>query len=172
MNAQTRRLLVDGPVGALEVAIDEPPNAQGLAPVLHPLPTHGGTMDNKVVQTLARACVPLGYRTVRFNFRGVGQSEGGFDNGPGEIDDAEAVLTEANDSEYGLAASLWTNNLKVGLDLAHRLEAGLVQINQNLVVQANLSYGGVKSSGLGKEASLEAMLEHFTHKKTIMVNIA
>ena len=49
-------------------------------------------------------------------------------------------------------------------------EAGLVQINQNLVVQANLSYGGVKSSGLGKEASLEAMLEHFMHKKTIMVN--
>ena len=86
------------------------------------------------------------------------------------FDDAEAVLAAANDSEYGLAASLWTNNLKVGLDLAHRLEAGLVQINQNLVVQANLSYGGVKSSGLGKEASLEAMLEHFTHKKTIMVN--
>jgi len=85
--------------------------------------------------------------------------------------DAEAVLAEANDSEYGLAASLWTNNLKVGLDMAHRLEAGLVQINQNLVVQANLSYGGVKSSGLGKEASLEAMLEHFTHKKTIMVNM-
>ncbi|MCK8783871.1 aldehyde dehydrogenase family protein [Roseomonas sp. NAR14] len=87
------------------------------------------------------------------------------------FDDPEAVLEAANDSEYGLAASLWTNNLKVGLDLAHRLEAGLVQINQNLVVQANLSYGGVKSSGLGKEASLEAMLEHFTHKKTIMVNM-
>jgi acyl-CoA reductase-like NAD-dependent aldehyde dehydrogenase len=87
------------------------------------------------------------------------------------FDDPESVLAEANDSEYGLAASLWTNNLKVGLDLAHRLEAGLVQINQNLVVQANLSYGGVKSSGLGKEASLEAMLEHFTHKKTIMVNM-
>jgi acyl-CoA reductase-like NAD-dependent aldehyde dehydrogenase len=88
------------------------------------------------------------------------------------FDDAEAVLEEANDSEYGLAASIWTNNLKVGLALAHRVEAGLVQINQNLVVQANLSYGGVKSSGLGKEASLESMLEHFTHKKTIMVNYA
>jgi acyl-CoA reductase-like NAD-dependent aldehyde dehydrogenase len=86
------------------------------------------------------------------------------------FDDAEEVLASANDSDYGLAASLWTNNLKRGLDLAHRLEAGLVQINQNLVVQANLSYGGIKSSGLGKEASLESMLEHFTHKKTIMVN--
>lgn len=88
------------------------------------------------------------------------------------FDDAEEVLAKANGTEYGLAASVWTNNLKVGLDLAHRLEAGLVQINQNLVVQANLSYGGVKSSGLGKEASLEAMLEHFMHKKTIMVNYA
>ncbi len=88
------------------------------------------------------------------------------------FDEPEAVLAAANGTEYGLAASLWTNNLKIGLDLAHRLEAGLVQINQNLVVQANLSYGGVKSSGLGKEASLESMLEHFMHKKTIMVNYA
>ena len=88
------------------------------------------------------------------------------------FDEPEAVLALANGTEYGLAASLWTNNLKVGLDLAHRLESGLVQINQNLVVQANLSYGGVKSSGLGKEGSLESMLEHFMHKKTIMVNYA
>jgi len=88
------------------------------------------------------------------------------------FDDAESALAAANDSEYGLAASVWTNNLRVGLDLAHRLEAGLVQINQNLVVQANISYGGVKFSGLGKEASLESMLEHFMHKKTIMVNYA
>ena len=88
------------------------------------------------------------------------------------FDDPEAALAAANGTEYGLAASLWTNNLRLGLDLAHRLEAGLVQVNQNLVVQANLSYGGVKSSGLGKEASLESMLEHFTHKKTIMVNYA
>jgi aldehyde dehydrogenase (NAD+) len=86
--------------------------------------------------------------------------------------DWQAVLEEANDSAYGLAASVWTNNLKVGLRMAHALEAGLVQVNQNLVVQANLSYGGIKSSGLGKEASLEAMLEHFMHKKTIMVNMA
>jgi acyl-CoA reductase-like NAD-dependent aldehyde dehydrogenase len=86
------------------------------------------------------------------------------------FDDTDAVLAEANDSEYGLAASVWTNNLRVGLRPAHGVEAGPVQINQNLVVQVNLSYGEVKSSGLGKEASLEAMNEHFTHKKTIMVN--
>ncbi|MBE9606436.1 aldehyde dehydrogenase family protein [Acetobacteraceae bacterium H6797] len=88
------------------------------------------------------------------------------------FDDADAVLAEANDSEYGLAATVWTSNLKTALRFAHELEAGLVQVNQNLVVQPNLSYGGVKASGLGKEASLESMLEHFTHKKTIMVNMA
>ncbi|MCI0752856.1 aldehyde dehydrogenase family protein [Teichococcus vastitatis] len=88
------------------------------------------------------------------------------------FDDAEAVLQDSNDTEFGLAASVWTNNLKIALRFAHRIEAGLVQVNQNLVVQPNLSYGGVKNSGLGKEASLESMLEHFTHKKTIMVNMA
>jgi acyl-CoA reductase-like NAD-dependent aldehyde dehydrogenase len=53
----------------------------------------------------------------------------------------------------------------------HQLEAGFVQVNQNVVVQPGLSYGGAKSSGIGKEASLEAMLEHFTHKKTIIFNM-
>ena len=88
------------------------------------------------------------------------------------FDSADEVLAEANDSEFGLAATVWTNDLKIALRFAHGLEAGLVQVNQNLVVQPNLSYGGVKNSGLGKEASLESMLEHFTHKKTIMVNMA
>ena len=86
-----------------------------------------------------------------------------------ELEDA---LTAANDSEYGLAATIWTSDLKAGLQGAHRLEAGFVQVNQNLVVMPGLSYGGIKHSGYGKEASLEAMLEHFTHKKTIIVNMA
>lgn len=86
--------------------------------------------------------------------------------------DYEQVIADANDSEYGLAATVWTNNLHKAMDAVNRLEAGFVQVNQNLVVQPNLSYGGVKASGLGKEASLESMLEHFTHKKTIMINMA
>jgi acyl-CoA reductase-like NAD-dependent aldehyde dehydrogenase len=81
------------------------------------------------------------------------------------------AIEQANDSEYGLAATLWTRDLKTALEGAHRLEAGFVQVNQNLVVTASLSYGGIKNSGLGKEASLEAMLEHFTHKKTIILNM-
>lgn len=85
--------------------------------------------------------------------------------------DFDDVIKQANDSKYGLAATLWTNDLRKAMKGVHQLEAGFVQVNQNVVVQPGLSYGGVKSSGLGKEASLEAMLEHFTHKKTIIINM-
>ncbi|SMF65853.1 sulfoacetaldehyde dehydrogenase [Tistlia consotensis] len=86
--------------------------------------------------------------------------------------DYEAAIEAANDSDYGLAATIWTKDLRTALDATRRLEAGFVQVNQNLVVQPALSYGGIKQSGLGKEATLEAMLEHFTHKKTVIVNMA
>lgn len=85
--------------------------------------------------------------------------------------DYEDVIAQANDTAYGLAATVWTNDLQKALDATHRLEAGFVQVNQNLVVQSALSYGGIKTSGIGKEASLEAMLEHFTQKKTIIINM-
>ena len=95
MNAQTLKRLVPGPAGLIEVAIDLPPDGAtplGTALVCHPNPTQGGTMDNKVVQTLARAFLQLGGRAVRFNFRGIGKSEGAWDEGRGEVDDALAVL--------------------------------------------------------------------------------
>ncbi|MDX1710650.1 MAG: aldehyde dehydrogenase family protein, partial [Rhodovibrionaceae bacterium] len=85
--------------------------------------------------------------------------------------DYEEAIAAANDSEYGLAATIWTTNLKTALNATQRLEAGFVQVNQNLVVQPALSYGGMKKSGMGREASLEAMLEHFTHKKTVIMNM-
>jgi|TARA_R110000751_G_scaffold22433_2_gene63224 acyl-CoA reductase-like NAD-dependent aldehyde dehydrogenase len=83
----------------------------------------------------------------------------------------DEAIELANDSDFGLAATVWTTDLKTALVATKRLEAGFVQVNQNLVVQPNLSYGGVKLSGLGREASLESMLEHFTHKKTIILNM-
>lgn len=83
----------------------------------------------------------------------------------------EEALTMANDSDFGLAATIWTQNLHTALDATRRLQAGFVQVNQNIVVQPGLSYGGVKQSGLGREASLEAMLDHFTHKKTVIFNM-
>ncbi len=93
MNAQTEYLLQTGPAGALEVAIDRPTDAaQGVAVIAHPHPLHGGTMTNKVVQTLARSFVLAGWTAVRFNFRGVGRSEGVYDEGQGELQDLLAVV--------------------------------------------------------------------------------
>lgn len=93
MNAQTEFLLQDGPAGQIEVAIDRPEGApRGAAVIAHPHPLHGGTLTNKVVQTLARAFVLAGWTAVRFNFRGVGRSTGVYDEGRGELDDLLAVV--------------------------------------------------------------------------------
>jgi hypothetical protein len=93
MRAATRRETLRGPAGEIECAVDEPPGApRGIALLAHPHPLFGGTLDNKVVQTLARAFVELGYATWRPNFRGVGASEGTHDEGRGEVDDLAAVL--------------------------------------------------------------------------------
>ena len=93
MRATTRRELIAGPAGKIECAVDEPQGAaRGLALVAHPHPLFGGTLDNKVVQTLARAFVDLGYSAWRPNFRGVGASEGRHDEGRGEVEDLAAVL--------------------------------------------------------------------------------
>lgn len=93
MNAATLRDSVAGPAGAIECAIDLPAGEpRGTAVICHPHPQAGGTLDNKVVQTLARAFLQLGWRSVRFNFRGVGASAGTWGEGVGEIDDALAVI--------------------------------------------------------------------------------
>ena len=107
MNSQTRRLTLQGPAGAIEVQVDEPTRGadialQGVAVIAHPHPLFGGTMDNKVVQTLARAFVQCGWRAVRFNFRGAGASEGVYDEGRGELQDLLSVITQAIHGAGGL----------------------------------------------------------------------
>lgn len=93
MNAQTESRLIDGPVGNIELAIDKPDGeASATAIIAHPHPLHGGALTNKVVQTLARAAVLAGMVAVRFNFRGVGRSDGQYDEGCGEVDDLMAVV--------------------------------------------------------------------------------
>jgi len=87
------RLTIEGGAGPIETVLAAPATVpRGIALICHPLPTHGGTLDNKVVQTLAKAFFALGYVATRFNFRGVGQSAGTFDEGQGETEDALAVL--------------------------------------------------------------------------------
>ena len=95
MKASTKRFTLPGPVGEIELAVDEPHGLlRGVAVISHPHPLFGGTMDNKVVQTLARAFVQCGWRAVRFNFRGVGASAGVHDNGQGELQDLLAVVQD------------------------------------------------------------------------------
>lgn len=96
MNPRTRHAVWPGLAGDIEVSIDEPTEAlRGLAVVAHPHPLFGGTKDNKVVQTIARAFLQLGLVTVRFNFRGVGQSAGVHDHGQGERDDLVNLVQRA-----------------------------------------------------------------------------
>lgn len=105
MNAQTEVLMQAGPAGAIEVALDRPlGDSRGFALIAHPHPLHGGTMTNKVVQTLARAFVQQGWTAVRWNFRGVGRSTGVYDEGRGELDDLLAVAqAQAPDGPLCLA---------------------------------------------------------------------
>lgn len=93
-------MVVAGVAGSIEAVVDAPELAPGAAPrgvvvIAHPHPLFGGTMDNKVVQTLARAFVQCGWQAVRFNFRGVGATEGVYDEGRGELQDLLAVVQQS-----------------------------------------------------------------------------
>ncbi len=96
MNSATRPFSLRGQAGHIEALMDEPADGvvQGTAVIAHPHPLFGGTLHNKVVQTLARAFVQSGWRAVRFNFRGVGASEGTYDEGRGEALDMQQVITQ------------------------------------------------------------------------------
>ena len=95
MIAQTERLELAGPAGRIQLLRNAPEGAsRGVAVIAHPHPLFGGTMDNKVVQTLARAFVQCGWTALRFNFRGVGASQGSYDEGRGEAEDFLAVVRE------------------------------------------------------------------------------
>lgn len=124
--------LIDGPAGALEVVVETPDlpdgaNPVGLAVVAHPNPQQGGTMDNKVVHTLVRAFVGRGWQTVRFNYRGVGASEGGWDEGRGEVDDLLAVVahhrTDPALRQAPLALAGFSFGGYIAAEAAHRLGA-------------------------------------------------
>ena len=93
MNPRTVREEIAGPAGRIECAIDRPEGTpRGVAVVCHPHPQGGGTLDNKVAQMIARTFLALGWTSVRFNFRGVGRSEGEWGEGRGELEDALAVV--------------------------------------------------------------------------------
>jgi alpha/beta superfamily hydrolase len=127
------RLTVEGPAGAIEVVRNVPgPAPRGIALVCHPHPLQGGTLDNKVVQTLAKTFFALGYAAVRFNFRGVGQSAGSFDEGNGETEDALAVVADAR-QRFGEALPVVLAGFSFGSYVATRA-ASRVQAERLVLV--------------------------------------
>lgn len=84
--------------------------------------------------------------------------------------DFDDMIAMANDTPYGLAANLWTRDLSRALEYVERIEAGFVQVNQCVAPRSNVSYGGLKMSGLGKEYALDSMVTHFTSSKTVLIN--
>jgi alpha/beta superfamily hydrolase len=114
----SEKLFIGGPAGRLEAILERPKAGAlaGCAVVCHPHPQHGGTMHNKVAHTLARAFVRSGFEVLRFNFRGTEQSEGHFDNGVGELDDALAAITwmRARHGSY----PLWLAGFSFGAAIA------------------------------------------------------
>lgn len=111
---------IAGPAGALEALIEVSPDSavRRFAVVCHPHPLYGGTLENKVVHTLARALQQIGLATIRFNFRGVGASEGSYDEGRGESDDALAAVAYGQERWPG--AGLWLAGFSFGAYVAAR----------------------------------------------------
>lgn len=114
--AVTQTLFIDGPAGRLEAILETPTELSGCAVVCHPHPQHGGTMHNKVAHTLSRAFVRSGFETLRFNFRGTQRSEGKYDEGNGELDDALAAMHWISDRQPDLP--IWIAGFSFGAAIA------------------------------------------------------
>jgi len=135
MLAATTRELITGPAGILEAALTLPSASPvGVVLIAHPHPLYGGTMENKVVQTIARAFVGLGHAVWRVNFRGVGASEGVYDDGRGEVEDFRALATQAQAHDPALPLSL--AGFSFGGYVAARLAEELVPRRLVLVAPA------------------------------------
>lgn len=122
---QSEKLVIEGPAGRLEALAEAPRDAEprGVAVICHPHPLHQGTMQNKVVHTLARAFVGSGFLALRFNFRGVGESEGEFDDGPGELQDAIAAARQGR--SHVPEGPLWLAGFSFGAAIAIHAAAEL-----------------------------------------------
>ena len=131
-------VVIDGPVGQLEALYLENEQPRGVALICHPNPVQGGTMLNKVVSTLQRTARDAGLITLRFNYRGVGASEGTHDMGTGEVDDAQAVAEWLRAKHPGLPLTLFGFSFGgfVAASLGGRLEAKGEQLKHLFMVAA------------------------------------
>ncbi len=161
MNAQTLRFTVPGPAGLLEAAVDRTSTAEkrGVAVIAHPHPLFGGTLDNKVVQTLARAFVHGGWDAWRFNFRGVGLSQGAHDHGQGELDDLLAVVAFATAETEGAP-----------LALAGFSFGAFVTSHAAVALQENMAHGPLVLVGTAVSRFTVAALPERLHDRTLVVH--
>ncbi|WP_054893984.1 MULTISPECIES: alpha/beta hydrolase [unclassified Pseudomonas] len=129
-------LFIDGPSGPLEALYLDVEDARGVVLICHPNPVQGGTMLNKVVSTLQRTARDAGYSTLRFNYRGVGQSAGSHDMGAGEVADAEAAAAWLRDKhpERALVLMGFSFGGFVAASLAGRLEADGVTLQHLFMI--------------------------------------
>ncbi|MHB1250062.1 MAG: alpha/beta hydrolase, partial [Polaromonas sp.] len=168
MNSKTRKSSFQGPAGALEIATDLPVGAsRGVAVIAHPHPLFGGTMDNKVVQTLARAFVQCGWTAVRFNFRGVGGSTGSHDEGRGELDDFLAVVRQvAVPGESGSALAL--AGFSFGAFVTTHAFAHLIATrNIEKLVLVGTSVSRARAAPIDKAAHLKTLVLHGEQDDTV-----
>ena len=124
---------VEGPAGILEARVETPAQDSGdrVAVICHPHPQYGGTMDNKVVHTVAAGFRDRGIPSVRFNFRGVGSSDGAFDDGRGETEELEAVVRYAQ--QRLPARGVWLGGFSFGSGIAARLANSVANLGLVLV---------------------------------------
>ena len=164
MNAQTQRFSITGGAGSSECARDLPEAApRGLALVAHPHPLYGGTMDNKVAQTLARAFVAIGYATVRMNFRGVGKSEGTHDAGRGETDDMALLLEHMKQQYPDLPVAL--GGFSFGTFVQSQLQQRLIA--QGAPAERLVLVGSAAGKWAMPEIPANTILIHGEHDETI-----
>lgn len=121
----TENILIDGPAGKIEAKLEKHSklNPLGIIIICHPHPLHGGSMKNKVVHTIARACLSKNIMVLRFNFRGVGLSQGSFDDGIGEYDDVISVMNYIKN--YYPKIPIWLGGFSFGGGIAIRVAAAI-----------------------------------------------
>lgn len=192
---------IDGPAGRLEALLecDQDDEPAGCAVVCHPHPLHGGTMQNKVAHTLARSFAGAGFAALRFNFRGVGESEGRFDDGNGEVEDVLAAVRWMRTEQPDLP--LWLGGFSFGAAMAVRAAVvakpdGLVSIapavtrfagnlnsqpecpwlilqgDQDELVDVEETIAWVNGLDPGPELEIFPDTEHFFHGKLVRLRNA
>ena len=184
MRPSTRREFIAGPAGRIECAVDSPEGAaRGVALIAHPHPLFGGTLDNKVVQTLARAFVELGYDAWRPNFRGVGATEGLHDEGRGELEDLRTIVRHLAPARLVLAGFSFGASLQARLAQEVELEwlvlvgIGITRLEAPAVPEGTLVIHGERDDTVPLAAVLDWArpqdlpvvvvpgADHFFHRK-------